>query len=412
MRFWTFALTFSTSLAPFAQAADDVKVTTVNGRRQCVVTARGNKQDDVPNIKKAFETCNKSATVVFPEGQTYWIGQKLNPVLEDVDIDWRGEWLYSDDMEYWRNHSYNITFQNHNTGFILTGKNIRVDGHGTGGINGNGDIWYTADEGNTTQGRPMPFNIWNVTDVSVKNFYVKQPQLWSINLMNGTNVLLENIVVSAKSTKQPDGENWVQNTDGLDTMDANHVQVTNFTYTGGDDCIALKSRSYNITVTGATCNGGNGIPIGSIGEYLEDCSVKDVYMSDLKVPGTRYGVYIKTWTGIPTPQKSYEAAGLPRGGGWGVVQNITFDNVDIDSADHVFMVDQNNGGNSSTAGTSKMTISDIHLKDFHGKASDNTATINCSKSHPCFDFYFTNMTTLKGSCTNVKSGTFHGLSGC
>lgn len=55
-----------------------------------------------------------------------------------------------------------------------------------------------------------------------------------------------------------------------DTMDVNHVQVTNFTYTGGDDCIALKPRSYNVTVTGATCNGGNGIPIGSIGEYLED----------------------------------------------------------------------------------------------------------------------------------------------
>ncbi|GMF76603.1 unnamed protein product [Aspergillus oryzae] len=103
--------------------------------------------------------------------------------------------------------------------------------------------------------------------------------------MNGTNVLLENIVVSAKLSKQPDGENWVQNTDGLDTdtMDVNHVQVTNFTYTGGDDCIALKPRSYSVTVTGATCNGGNGIPIGSIGEYLEDSSVKDVYMSDLKV---------------------------------------------------------------------------------------------------------------------------------
>ncbi|KAE8342639.1 hypothetical protein BDV24DRAFT_162170 [Aspergillus arachidicola] len=82
MRFWSFALTVSTSLALFAQAAADVKVTTVNGRRQCAVTAHGNKQDDVPKIKKAFQTCNKSATVVFPEGQTYWIGQKLNPVLE------------------------------------------------------------------------------------------------------------------------------------------------------------------------------------------------------------------------------------------------------------------------------------------------------------------------------------------
>lgn len=36
--------------------------------------------------------------------------------------------------------------------------------------------------------------------------------------------------------------------------------------------------------------------------------------------------YIKTWTGVPTPQDSYDSAGLPRGGGRGNVSNLIFSN--------------------------------------------------------------------------------------
>jgi len=32
--------------------------------------------------------------------------------------------------------------------------------------------------GATRPGRPMPFVFWNVSDVTVKNFYIVQPQLW------------------------------------------------------------------------------------------------------------------------------------------------------------------------------------------------------------------------------------------
>ena len=40
-------------------------------------------------------------------------------------------------------------FQNHHAGFILTSDGVHIDGYGTGGINGNGDVWYTAEAGNT-----------------------------------------------------------------------------------------------------------------------------------------------------------------------------------------------------------------------------------------------------------------------
>jgi galacturan 1,4-alpha-galacturonidase len=69
----------------------------------------------------------------------------------------------------------------------------------------------------------------------------------------------------------------------IDTMDSRNIVLKNLIYQGGDDCIAIKPRSYNIEVRNVTCRGGNGIAIGSLGQYLEDSSVEDVIVSDVKV---------------------------------------------------------------------------------------------------------------------------------
>jgi galacturan 1,4-alpha-galacturonidase len=62
----------------------------------CTVKARGHQQDDVENILQAFKKCDNGGTVVFPEDQSYWIATRLNPVLTDVTIEWRGKWTVSD----------------------------------------------------------------------------------------------------------------------------------------------------------------------------------------------------------------------------------------------------------------------------------------------------------------------------
>jgi hypothetical protein len=58
----------------------------------------------------------------------------------------------------------------------------------------------------------------------------------------------DDILNNATAVNAPFGKNWVQNTDGFDTMDANNIMLTNMVYQGGDDCIAIKPRSYNIFV--------------------------------------------------------------------------------------------------------------------------------------------------------------------
>lgn len=62
-----------------------------NGRR-CTVKALGHSRDDTPQILEAFKECNDGGTVVFPEGQNYTIATKLNPIIYDVTVEWKGIW--------------------------------------------------------------------------------------------------------------------------------------------------------------------------------------------------------------------------------------------------------------------------------------------------------------------------------
>lgn len=121
----------------------------------------------------------------------------------------------SDDLNYWRNNSYPVAFQNHHAGFVITGSRIHINGYGSGGIFGNGNAWYNAEKATTIPGRPFPFVFWNTTDVFVEHckhleFYyfsgslltifavfIKDPALWSINVMNGTNMWFDDMYVNA-----------------------------------------------------------------------------------------------------------------------------------------------------------------------------------------------------------------------
>ncbi|KAI1124638.1 putative extracellular exo-polygalacturonase [Nemania abortiva] len=400
--------------------AGGVSVYYAYGRPHCTVTSNGNNTNDVPILKHAFDTCGKHGTIAFPKDQNFWIAEKFNPIVDDVHIQWDGKWTFSDNITYWRNNTYHIAFQNHWAGFVLTGKGITIDGGGTGGVDGNGDTWYTAEAGNTQAGRPMPFVLWNVSDVVVRDFSIWQPQLWAFNIMNGTNILVENLYVNATATKAPTGSNWVQNTDGFDTMDVRNVTLKNLDYTGGDDCIAIKPRSYDVVVKNITCHSGNGPAIGSLGQYLEDSSVENVTVTDLKVE-SHSGFYIKCWIGALVYQNSYESEYQPRGSGWGLVRNITIENLDVTGASRAFVITEDSGDDGNHRGSSKLAISNITLRNVTGtlSAESNTIPISCSTVYPCDDIVLEDIdhVDLVGdaaalTCTYVADGGVTGLGGC
>ena len=82
-------------LLPFLASrgcAGGVSIRDNAGRRECIVTANGGNQSVVSNILGAFKECGSGGNIIFPESQNYWIDTKLNPVVNDVRIDWHGIW--------------------------------------------------------------------------------------------------------------------------------------------------------------------------------------------------------------------------------------------------------------------------------------------------------------------------------
>jgi galacturan 1,4-alpha-galacturonidase len=196
-------------------------------------------------------------------------------------------------------------------------------------------------------------------------------------------------------------------------MDAHNIMLTNFVYQGGDDCIAVKPRSYNIYAQNITCNGGNGIAIGSLGQYLEDSSVENVHVKDAQIlthnNDMEDGSYIKTWVGDLVPQTSYESNYLPRGGGWGVVRNILFENFVIHGAGIAAAITQDSGDNGTFKGTSKMQITNVAFVNFTGYtengSGNRTASVSCSNVFPCYNIAFQGWGVGYGGSASTFNGT-------
>ncbi|CAE6440706.1 unnamed protein product, partial [Rhizoctonia solani] len=138
--------------------------------------------------------------------------------------------------------------------------------------------------------------------------------MWTMTVMHSEDVLLENIFVSSRSKNG----NPARNTDGADTIASNHITFRGWEVENGDDSIALKANSTNILMENMVFRRGQGITMGSIGQYNGIYEyIENVVARNITCIGTRYVARIKTWTGI---QKGYPPNG--GGGGTGVVRNI------------------------------------------------------------------------------------------
>jgi hypothetical protein len=110
------------------------------------------------------------------------------------------------------------------------------------------------------------------------------------------------------------------------------------------------------------------------------------------------------------------------------VQNIRFENFYIEGATIGAAISQDSGDNGSYVGTSKMEVSNIAFVNFtgytQGGKGNRTASISCSKVHPCFNIAFQNIsladaangteTVATGTCSYIAPGGVTGMvgSGC
>lgn len=81
------------------------------------------------------------------------------------------------------------------------------------------------------------------------------------------------------------------NTDGSDTINSSFIHFNNWEVTGGDDSIALKANSSDITITNCLFKEGLGIAMGSIGQYEGITeTIERVNVDNIEYEGTAYAV--------------------------------------------------------------------------------------------------------------------------
>jgi galacturan 1,4-alpha-galacturonidase len=343
--------------------------------------------DDVPSIYEAFNQCGHNGRVIFEEG-TFHVNQVLNTTgLHDCDVILKGELLFSDDIPYWLANSLWVVYQNQHTAWLFGGENVRFIGQG-GSFNGNGQAWYTQNQNRANQpGRPIAITFHNSKNLVVDGLSFIQPQFWVTLIWESEDVTMKNIYVSAHS----DDHNGCVNTDGGNTWNSRRVTFENWFVRNGDDCIAVKGNSSDIYVRNVTCVSGNGMTIGSVGEYPKYPDyVENVLFEDITIRDTMQAAYIKTWQGQPADHSGNGAGG---GGGAGIVRNVTFRNFDVDNSALPIQISQciytEDGENCDS---SRMQISEITWENFKGTSRYNIASsIHCAAGHPCPDIYFKNV---------------------
>ncbi|KAF4843177.1 Alpha-L-rhamnosidase rgxB [Colletotrichum siamense] len=359
---------------------------------QCVVPANNDGSDDTPAILAAFDECKTDGHIVF-ENVTYHIGQVMKTTdLNNVKVDIKGTLLWSKNTTYWLENSLPIGYQNQTTAWVLGGKHIDVNGFGYGTFDGNGQTWYDLVKGESNYPSLMRSCLTEQKIPSLRVFGLSKLKCASrhrtVTITRSKRVLLQDIYVNNTSSNR----NPARNTDGANTMFSDNIHFRRWTVKNGDDCIATKANSTNILIEDVEFHDGQGVAIGSIGQYAGQFeTIENVTVRNVLAHGSRYAGRIKTWTG---EQLGYPPNG--GGAGLGYAKNLSWDNVTIYDAEQApiyVMQCITYNGQQGNCSSSLFDISNISFTNFRGTLQGSRiAYLQCSRAHGgCDDVRIENM---------------------
>ncbi|KAJ7481917.1 pectin lyase fold/virulence factor, partial [Mycena latifolia] len=236
-------------------------------------------------------------------------------------------------------------------------------------------------------GCPIALTLFRAVRGVIRNFAIKAQPFWCNCIAESQSVIYDGMRCNAINE-----DPVFASAKCIDTYRSDNASLLNWDITCGDDCFVIKGNSANVLTRNITCRGGNGIALGSLGQYanLTDI-VKNVLMEDLKVPSgldaaAAPQVYFKSWDGSINGRP-------PTGGGAGPGQNITTRNVVLDRVNQPITITQTNGGHSG------YKFADIHFENWTGTALTNeVADLACSAAVNCTDI------TLEGFNVSVPVG--------
>jgi galacturan 1,4-alpha-galacturonidase len=149
----------------------------------CTVTplasTGGKEPDDVPQILQAFKQCGTNGKIVLTEG-LFHMGTIMDTLsFNNVDIEIHGTLRWSSDIQYWLRNSLPVTYSARSTAWRLGGTDIRLRGFGKALFDGQGQLWYDENKGQSNQnGRPISLTLWHAKNVLVDGITWRQSQFW------------------------------------------------------------------------------------------------------------------------------------------------------------------------------------------------------------------------------------------
>ncbi|KAJ6606565.1 pectin lyase fold/virulence factor [Mycena vulgaris] len=377
----------------FLAACSAGSVESKNPALTCTLSPLGPGLDDTDQVLAAIAQCGHGGKTVFRSGE-YNITRKMTWDLVGSTVDLHGYLSFTPDIDYWlnANNTYRVVFiQSQASWFVITGRDFVVDAHSTGGIQGNGQAWweyFTTHAKADGDGRPISLTLFRAQRGIIRNFAIEAQPFWCNCIAESQSVIYDGMLCNASNANPTfTGKNIVPNTDGINTYRSDDISLLDWDITCGDDCLAIKGNSTNISARNVTCRGGNGIAFGSLGQYsdLSDI-VENVHLEDVQLlridptvqPNMQNGVYFKSWDG--------SVNGVPPsggGGGTGFAKNITARNVVLDRVNAPIHLYQTNGGHSLDL-PSNLTFGALHFQNWSGTAlSNKIVDIECSVAAVC-----------------------------
>ncbi|KAI9494055.1 pectin lyase fold/virulence factor [Zychaea mexicana] len=345
-------------------------------RRTCMIPHKEGDTSDA--IMSTFKKCSQHSRVVFNKNFNYMVHKPMNiSGLNDVHISIQGNVTFDDsDMAWWQENIFLLDFQSAGTYWVLGGDDIRVDGGGT--VDGQGQVWWDAV---AEDPRPVTMTFDNVNNLHVSDIWVIQSPFWHIFVRNANNAVFTNMNIwSETKSSFP-----VRNSDGWDLLASTGVVIKDSVIANQDDCVSFKYNTTNTLIENLDCTGSHGLSVGSLGQYARDGqidAVTDIVVRNVTCRDCENGARIKTWAG-----------------GKGLVENITFTNMEVTNAENAIVItthycDGNQPEYCVGSDDASLTIRNITFDNIFGSASEHgkpIVTMNCSIDTPCTDITLTNI---------------------
>ena len=373
-------------------------------------------------FKQTLIAANKSTddrTVLIEANKVYTlIPFGLVENLVNVEILLEGELsAWNGDILKWPQDQYG-----HSISLILLRNTQRLVIKGNGLINGNGNAWWLHVILTGKDNRP------NLVDISVsKNTQISGIRLinspqYHLFLMDQLDLNVENISIHIDIR----GNNsfidkiplFPLNTDGIDISGRN-IYMRNLSILNFDDAVAVKALNAfesnftncteNVLVEDSFIKYGVGMSVGSVTPNLYVNCIRNVTFRNIKFEKPLKAIYIKA---------------NPGDNGYGLIRNITYENIEINNAiwwpifvgpqqqkqphmsgkscPFLFPID-----GSKCNANPRVTISDITFKNINiNSALLSPGIFICNSTNPCINFVFDNINVYNRSIIPFEKGFF------